>query len=152
MAAAKQRRQYAYDVELLMKDAGLVAADAAATVSAAAQILTVGDAVFKGVLVIDVTAIEIASDNEFYRIIVQGSTSASFASDIENLAELTLGATEVRPGGAIDSATGRYELPFINEQDGVTYPYLRVYTDVGGTIATGINYKAFIARDTLGGL
>jgi hypothetical protein len=34
MAAAKQRRQYAYDVELLMKDAGLVAADAADVVVA----------------------------------------------------------------------------------------------------------------------
>lgn len=151
MATATQRRSYAYDTELTMKDAGLVAADAAATVGGNAKILTVGDAVFKGVCVIDVTAIEIASNDELYRIIVQGSTSSSFASDIQNLAELTLGATEVRPGGAIDSATGRYELPFINEQDGVTYPYLRVYTDVAGTIATGINYTAQIAKDTLGG-
>lgn len=151
MATATQRRSYAYDTELLMKDDGLVASSAAAQVSSAAKILTVGDAVFKGILVIDVTAIEIASNNELYTIVVQGSTSASFASDIQNLAELSLGATEVRPGGAIDSTTGRYELPFINEQDGVTYPYLRVYTTVAGTIATGINYTALIAKDTLGG-
>jgi hypothetical protein len=31
----------------------------------------------------------------------------------------------------------------------VTYPYIRVYTDVSGTIATGINYSAFIGRDFL---
>lgn len=144
-----QRRNYTFDAELEMKDAGLVAADAAAQVDSAAKILNVGDATFKGVLVVDVSAIEIASNDELYRIIVQGSTSATFADTVENLAELSLGATEVRPGGAIDSTTGRYELFFTNQQDGVTYPYLRVYTDVAGAIATGINYKAFIGRDFL---
>lgn len=144
-----QRRNYTFDANLEMKDAGLVAADAAATVDSAAKILAVGDGTFKGVLVVDVSAIEIASNDELYRIIVQGSTSATFADTVENLAELTLGATEVRPGGAIDSTTGRYELFFTNQQDGVTYPYVRVYTDVGGAIATGINYKAFIGRDFL---
>ena len=139
------RRTYAYDQNLLVKDAGLVAADAAAQVSSADKILDVGAARLDAMLVIDVTAIEIASNDELYRIIVQGSSSSSFASDIQNLAEMTLGATEVRPGGAIDSAVGRYELPFTNYQDDVTYRYLRVYTDVNGSIATGINYSAFIA-------
>jgi hypothetical protein len=143
-------RAYTLDANLIMKDAGLVAADAAATVSSAAKILTVGDAVFKGVLVVDVTAIEIASNNELYHICVQGSSSATFASDVETVAQLSLGATEVRPGGAIDSETGRYEVFFTNQQNGVTYPYLRVYTDVSGTIATGINYAAFIGLDSLG--
>lgn len=150
MATASQRRSYAYDTELIMKDAGLVAASAAAQVSSAAKILTVGNAVFKGVAVFDVSAIEIASNDELYILCVQGSTSSSFASDVQNLAALPLGATEVNPGAAIDSTTGRYELPFINEQDGVTYPYLRVYTYAAGTIATGINYTAFFAKDVLG--
>lgn len=143
-----QRRSYTLDAELIMKDAGLVAADAAATVSGSAKTLNVGEAAFKGVLVVDVTAIEIASNDELYRIIVQGSTTSNFAAT-EILAHLALGATEVRPGGAIDSATGRYELFFTNYQDDVTYPYIRVYTDVSGTIATGINYSAFIGRDFL---
>lgn len=148
MATARQVRQYPYDVDLIMKDAGLVAASAGATVSSAAKILTVGEAVFKGTLVIDVSAIEIASNDELYTILVQGSTSATFASDVQNLAGIPLGATEV--SGAIDATTGRYEVPFLNEQDGICYPYLRVYTLVAGTIATGINYTAFISRDTLG--
>src|SRR5690606_35958655 len=137
MATARQNRQYAWDAELEMKDAGLVASSDAAQVDGSDKILTVGDAVFKGVCVVDVSAIEIASNDELYIICVQGSTSATFASDVQNLAALPLGATEVNPGGAIDSTTGRYEIPFINEQDGVTYPYLRVYTYVDGTIATG---------------
>jgi hypothetical protein len=143
-------RAYTLDANLIMKDAGLVAADAAAQVSSADKILAVGDAVFKGVLVVDVTAIEIASNDELYRICVQGSSSATFASNVETVAQLSLGATEVRPGGAIDSTTGRYEVFFTNQQNGVTYPYVRVYTDVSGAIATGINYSAFIGLDSLG--
>lgn len=143
-----QRRSYTLDAELIMKDAGLVAADAAATVGGSAKTLNVGEAAFKGVLVVDVTAIEIASNDELYRIIVQGSTTSNFAAT-EILAHLALGATEVRPGGAIDSTPGRYELWFNNCQDEVTYPYIRVFTDVSGTIATGINYSAFIGRDFL---
>ena len=143
MSTATQIRSYTYDADLVLKAAGLVAADAGHT------IVNVGDAVFKGVAVIDVTAVEIASNDERYIIHVQGSTSSTFASDVQNLVAVELGATEVRSGGAIDSLTGRYEVPFINEQAGVCYPYVRLYTDVTGTIATGINFSAFIGRDHL---
>lgn len=139
------QRTYTMDAEMILKDAGLIAADDAAQVDSVDKIIDVGQARFEGVAIFDVTAIEIASDNEFYRLIVQGSSSASFASDIQNLAEMTLGATEVRPGGAIDSLVGRYELPFVNEQADVVYRYIRHYIDVGGTIATGINHTAWIA-------
>ena len=87
MSTARQTRQYPYDVDLVAKAAGLIAADTAHT------IVTVGDAVFKGALVVDVTAIEIASNDERYVIQVQGSTSATFASDVQNLASIELGAT-----------------------------------------------------------
>jgi len=137
-------RVYNQDLELIFKDAGLIAADAAAQVGGSNRIIDIGLATrFEAVMLIDVTAIEIASADESYRIIVQGSSSATFASDIENLAEITLAAAAVRPGGAKASVIGRYELPFVNEQADTLYRYLRLYTDVGGTIATGINYKAF---------
>lgn len=138
-------RTYNFDIEMLLKDAGLVAASAAATVDSADKVLDAGQARLDGVVVVDVSAIEIASNNEVYDIILQGSSSATFASDIENLAALNLGATEVRKASAIDSIAGRYEMPFTNEQAGVTYRYLRLYTVVAGTIATGINYTAFVA-------
>lgn len=144
MATATQIRSYTYDSTQVLKAAGLVAADAGGT------ILTVGDAVFRGVAVVDVSAIEIASNDERYVLVMQGSTSATFASDVQNLAALELGAAAVRSGGAIASTVGRYELPFINEQNGVTYPYIRIYTDVSGTIATGINYAAWVGLDRLG--
>lgn len=140
------QRTYDFDIDLLLKDAGLVAASAAATVSSAAKILNVGNARFEGVAVVDVSAIEIASNDEEYDILIQGSTSATFASDIQNLAQMNLGATEVRQGGAIDSLVGRYEVMFVNEQADRVFPYLRAYTVVAGSIATGINYTAYIAK------
>lgn len=138
-------RVYTFDAEMQLKDAGLVAASAAAQVNSANQIIAVGAARFEGAVVIDVTAIEIASNDEEYDILIQGSNSSSFASGIENLAQLNLGATEVRQGGAQDSVVGRYELMFTNQQADTTYAYIRAYTVVAGTVATGINYTAFIS-------
>lgn len=139
------QRVYNFDAEMEFKDAGLVAASAAAQVDSADQIIDVGVGRFEGVMVIDVTACEIASNDELYTVTVQGSSSATFASDIQNLAMIDFGATEVRKGGGIDTSVGRYELPFCNEQDDIKYRYLRLYTTVAGSIATGINYSAFAA-------
>lgn len=137
------QRVYNVDAELIFKDAGLVAASAAAQVDSAAQIIDVGNDRFEAVMVIDVSAVEIASNDEEYDLLIQGSSSPTFASDIQNLAQLNLGATEVRQGGAIDSVAGRYEVPFTNEMADTHYRYLRMYTVVAGSIATGINYAAF---------
>lgn len=143
--SARHRRSYIFDAELELKDAGLVAADAAGTVDSVAKIEDVGLGRFDAICVIDVAAIEIASNDEVYKISVQGSNSSSFASGIVDLAELSLGALEVI-GGDTDSATGRYELPFTNVQNNTYYRYIRLYTDVGGTIATGINFSAFATK------
>lgn len=142
--SARHRRSFTFDANLEFKDAGLVAADAAATVDGSAKVIDLGTGFWQGNMVIDVTAIEIASDNERYDIKVQVSDSATFASGIVDVACLPLGAYQTLIGADTDSTTGRYVLPFHNEGvDGNTYRYARVYTDVSGTIATGINYIAF---------
>lgn len=136
-----------YDNDLLMKDAGLVASSAAATVGGVAKVLDAGAGLLDADLVIDVSAIEIASNDEKYSISIQGSNSATFASGIEQLATKILGANEAVEGDA-DSAIGRYVLAFRNERLGTKYRYLRVYTTVAGSIATGggINFTAYIAK------
>jgi hypothetical protein len=139
------QNSYTYDNSLLLKDAGLVAADAGATVSSAAKIVDLGTGRVDAKVVIDVSAIEVATGDEAYKLKLQGSSSASFASGIVELACLELGDSTVT-GNSADSGTGRYELPFTTEQAGTIYQYVRMYTDVAGTIATGINYTAWIAR------
>lgn len=141
------KRHFIFDTLLQAKDAGLVAADAAAQVSGADKILDLGAKRFDATLIVDVTVIEIASNDERYDIGIQLSDSATFASGIVQGPILALGALETLIGADTDSAVGRYELPFSNEVNGTVYRYARVYTNVAGTIAGGggINFSAFVA-------
>jgi hypothetical protein len=137
-----------YDENLILKDAGLVAADAAGTVDSEAKVIDLGSAtaLVEGKMIVDVTAIEIASNDEVYKISLQGSDNSDFSTGDEvDLAILELGALEVI-GGDQDSTIGRYIVPFRNEKNGTTYRYVRIYTDVAGTIATGINFSAYLGK------
>jgi hypothetical protein len=141
--SAKSRPAYQFDGLLEFKDAGLIAADAAATVASVAKIGDVGTGVWQADLVIDITAVEVADGNEKFAVKFQGSSSATFASDVNTLAVMEFGDSSVT-GNSADSAVGRYVLGVTNQgADGTTYRYVRVYTDVTGTVGTGINYTAF---------
>lgn len=141
-----KRPQGTFDAEMEFKDAGLVAASAAATVDSAAKVIDVGTGLFRGCMIVDVSALEIASNTELYDIIVQGSTVAAFATDtaIAELAAINLSAAEVKRSDCNkDDGTGRFKIYFDNENNGTFYRYLRVYTVVAGDVATGINYTAY---------
>lgn len=134
------------DGTLILKDAGLVAVSGAATVGGQAKVADVGAGLVNAELVVDVSAIEIASNDELYTIALQGSDTSDFSTGspvIEDLAVLILGASEV-VGGNQDTASGRLILPFRNEKAGTVFPYLRVYTTVAGAVATGINFTAHV--------
>ena len=134
------RQNATVDVDTIMKAAGLIAASAAV-----ATVIDVGLGEMKGDIIIDVSVIEIASNNEIYDIVLQGSTVAAFATDtaIWDICSLTLSAAEVQRTDANgDSTIGRYVMPFTNFFNGVKLRYLRLYTVAAGTIATGINYTA----------
>jgi hypothetical protein len=143
MTMATNNHKYVFDSALEMKDAGLVASSAAAQVDSADKILNLGDSYMEGAVVIDVTAIEVATGNELYQIGWQLSDSATFASGIYEAATLCLGDSSVI-GGDTDSATGRYILRVSNEHAGSIYTYARLYTTVSGTVATGINFSAHL--------
>ena len=98
----------------------------------ASPILDLGSGRFDAGLIFDVSAIDIASNDESYDIIVQGSNSATFASGIQELGRRRLGHTSTRKG-AISSTIGRHELPFTTEVLDVEYRYVRVLVDVAGT-------------------
>ena len=131
--------RFTYDNATLLKAAGLIAASAAGS-----TILDLGDALMEANLVIDVTALEVASGDEIYTIAIEGSNVAAMTSGSVVLAEKTLGNNPA-PADA-DTALGRYVVPFRNELAGTVYRYVRIYTTVAGAIATGINYSAFLAK------
>lgn len=136
------------DVNTKLKDTGLIAASAAAQVGGSDKILDLGEALVEGFVVVDLTACEVASGDESYRIEVQGSDSATFASGIVNLAILHVGDSSVTFESADTAATGRFLVPVRNEKAGEIYRYMRIYTRVAGTVATGVNYSAFFTKKT----
>ena len=148
----KNRPHRTFDASLELKDAGLVAASAAAQVDSSAKVINIGTGLFEGDVVVDVTAIEIASNDEIYHIFVEGAIEVAMDTTLVPLAQLQLGALEVLgPGSShfkVDSSVGRYIIPFRNERDGVYYSYIRLYTVVAGTMATGggINYVAWASK------
>lgn len=139
------QNSYTLDGEHELKTAGLIAASAAV-----ATVVDFGAAYYKGDLVIDVSAIETASGDELYDIVFQVTNVAAFATDTDiwERATLTLGADAAKRTDANgDDVVGRYVLGVDNEYAGTLMRYVRLYTVVAGTIATGINYTAFLARN-----
>jgi hypothetical protein len=140
-----------YDDLLLVQDGGAITSSKAGYVDEAAEIIDLGSGVVDAELVIDVAAIEVDSDDEKYTIAVQISDSATFSSGIYQVAQIQLGSGGTAEGdnlaGDTDMIEGRYILPFNNMiADGVTKRYMRVYCTISGSIVTGINYTAYVAR------
>jgi hypothetical protein len=145
------RQAKTYDVDLELKDAGLVAASAAAQVDSVDQILNLGTGTVLGDIIIDVSAMEVASDDEKYIIHAEVSSESDFASDIYAVCSLILGSAGTAEWdnipGDTDMYIGRYVLPFRNEiRNGTPKQYMRLYTEVSGTVATGINYTAYLSK------
>lgn len=131
--------QFTYDDALSLKDAGLVAATTTESV-----ILDLGAGLVDGLLVLDVTACEVATGDEKYTIHLEGSNVAAMTSGSVSLAVTFMGNLTAPMDAA--TGTGRFAVPFRNEQNGTTYRYVRIYTLVAGNIATGINFSAFVAK------
>jgi len=134
-----------FDPRHELKDAGLVAVSGAGTVDGEPQVLNLGRELVEGKLVIDVSALEIDA-NELYRIKLQGSAAHDFSSKVEDLAILELGAKEVL-GGDQDSEPGRYVLAVSNAKGLYVWPYVRLYTEISGSVATGIDFAAYLTRE-----
>jgi len=128
-----------YDHATLLKAAGLVASSAAGSV-----ILDLGDGLMEADLVIDITALEVATGDEIYTISLEGSAVAAMTSGSVELARAVFGNNPA-PADA-DTAVGRHVVSVRNELNGTLYRYVRLHTTVAGDIATGINYSAFLAK------
>lgn len=115
------KRTVSYDADLVLKDTGLVAASAAATVSSAAKIIDLGEGGVECDVVIDVSACEVASEDEGYRIAVQVSSDALFADDTYEIASVQLGACESDFFKYVNRITG-YTLTIDAAVDGTAAP------------------------------
>jgi hypothetical protein len=135
--------QKIYDDALSLKDAGLVCTSA--TEENGTTILDLGAGFVEGDLVIDLVAIETGNADEKFKISLEGSNVAAMTSGSVCLASKCFGAL-VTPMDAALTTVGRYIIPFRNEEGGTLYRYVRYQITGTGTIGTGINFAAFIAK------
>jgi hypothetical protein len=131
--------QFTYDDALELKSAGLLAASADGT------ILDLGAGLFDGFVVVDMTACEVATGDEIYTVSLEGSNVATMTSGSVCLGKKVFGNLVVPMDAALSTA-GRYVIPVRNEEGGSIYRYVRLSTLIAGTIATGINFSAFLAK------
>ena len=131
--------QFTFDADLELKAAGLLDA------SADGDILDLGDGIVDGYIVVDLSACEIATGDEIYTVSLEASNVAAMSSGSVCVAKKVFGNLVVPMDAALSTA-GRYVIPFRNEEAGTIFQYVRLSTLVAGTIATGINYSAFIAK------
>jgi hypothetical protein len=126
-----------YDANLILKDAGLVAASAAATVSSAAKIIDLGSGNVEADVIIDVSACEVASEDESYRIAVQLSDSATFANDVYEVENIQLGACESDFFVYVNRISG-YTLTLDTAVDGAATPTAgyQAISNATGTLGT----------------
>ena len=131
---AESRRAKIYD-DLLQLNDTIVATttSAAGTIDGTAKIVDLGGYT-EGTVVLDVSATTeafAAADGQWLEIILQGSTSATFAApgtNKRNLATIGMGANGIRSGGqgTWDATSKRVILPFNNEHNGTVYRYVRI--------------------------
>lgn len=129
---------YPADAGLILKDAGAVTADGAATVGGSAKVLDVGPGRLRDGAAVEIyiTACDFTNTDETYAIVIQASNDATpFATTTRELARFVV------PGGT----TGRQQIMITNEWFGVIYRNIRVYTDVSGTTPS-INYTARLTQ------
>jgi hypothetical protein len=132
--------QFTYDDDLLLAAS---AAHTTAQTDVGATIIDLGAGLVHGFLVVDVSAIDVASTDEYYVISLEGSNVAAMTSGSVELAVSRQG--NVTAPGDADTAVGRFAVPFRNEQNGTTYRYVRLSTAVAGTTPS-ITFSAWLAK------
>jgi hypothetical protein len=150
---AHQNFQYTLDESLCLKDAGLVASSAAATVDSAAVYIDLGaaNAYAEFDVVIDWTACEVASGNEVYTVQIEGATATAF-STVYRLITRAFGDSSVNGQPVDTTPSGRVVISCNNvahtsatdPESTIACRYVRLYTTVSGTVATGFNYTAYL--------
>lgn len=138
------QKYYAFDAELLLRDAGSAAVTSSAAVGSQ---IDQGEAVLtEMVLVINVEAIDVANGDETYTFYVQGSQTSD-KSDARVLAMAVLGDAAAKTNDTADDAAGdQIVIPFRTEMPaGTNQRYLDVDLDIAGT-SPSITFSAFLAR------
>lgn len=138
-------KKFTFDANLKLANVGAaITASAEGKIGSTAKILDVGLARVDARAVIDVSALNVSAAANKYTFSIQGSNSATFATIGANLGQMVIGH-KTATGNAAANTVGRYEVQFTNEQDGVLYRYIRLYTTIAGS-PVSITFTANVAK------
>lgn len=141
--------QRTYDAALLLR----APTTAITSTETGSLILDLGVGLVDADMVLDVATMDVASTDESYTFVLEGSPDAAFgtAGNISILAIAGLGsaagvATATGAPLGTSDTVGRFIVPFRNERNGTTFRYIRLKTVIAGTSAS-TTFTAFIAKD-----
>ena len=128
------KKTTSFDSTLVLKDAGLVAASAAATVDGVAKVIDLGQGNVDADVIIDVSACEVASRDESYRIGIQLSSNEDFSDDVYEVENLQLGAVDYDLVTHINRLAD-YNLSYDTPVAGTATPAAAGYATISNSIA-----------------
>jgi len=138
-------QSYTVDMLLRLKTAGALKVNTATLqVDGSDGIINIGEGRVEAVIFINATAVEIATGDEKYTITPVYSNDPTFASGIVTGPAISLGIA-TSPAD-VDLIEGQYEFPMTNVVNGVSYGYMKLALVVAGTLATGIDFAAFLGK------
>lgn len=149
------KKTTSFDSTLVLKDAGLVAASAAATVDGVAKVIDLGQGNVDADVIIDVSACEVASRDESYRIGIQLSSNEDFSDDVYEVESLQLGAVDYDFVTHVNRLTG-YKLVYDDPVVGTVAPaagYATISNSIAALVGATVpalpsaTYKVDIAID-----
>jgi len=112
---------------------------------ASSDVFDCGGAAIRAELYLDVTAVDVTSGDELYQIFVECGDAVGFGGDIIRTGYIELGDSTVVIGG-VDKTTGVYAVPFTNTLNGVAYPFVRLYVEVGVSTTPSITMTATMGK------
>lgn len=137
--------QYSKTVDELLKLIdGTYTASGVGQVAASNKVVDLGAGRVNACVQLDVSAIDTVTGDELYTIVLEGSNVSNFASGVVPLRVDNMGGATANMGTAAETP-GRYELPFNNERDGVTYRYVRFNLTIAGTTPS-ITLNGYIVK------
>ncbi|MEO6381974.1 MAG: hypothetical protein ABIO35_08250 [Nitrobacter sp.] len=139
-------RAYDFDANLILSDqVAAYTADGFLQVSGANAVINIGgnqstsptqQARTEFAVVVEISAIDVASTNETYQLKIIGNNTGNFADGtgvVLGMLEFGDGPTRIPVNALVDTTIGEYEMFFTNEQGGTKYQYAAAFLDVGGT-------------------
>lgn len=145
---AAARKYYTFDRNMAFAEDLTLTATGVVQFAAANVQLDLGDGYYEGDLVVDVSAIDTASNDEAYTLHLEGGAVSGLASGAVDILAMKRLEDPAAVGGLgrqnVEHGVGRYVIPFNNMVAGVMYRYLQLSATIAGTTPS-ITFSAFIS-------